>query len=176
MSNLQKIAARHHFIFLLAEVFAFLFSGLNGSGKSNILDSVCFVLGISKLDAIRAIRFQCIWIHCFFRTTANSFCEKVPRNMHYLSTLFTEILYKWVPHLKSEKYHLQEIFWNLKNEKKCLNFRNLTDLIFKQGQAGITKATVSITFDNSDKQSPIGYSNCNEIVVRRQVGVIFINL
>ncbi len=28
-------------------------TGLNGSGKSNILDSICFVLGIKKLDQVR---------------------------------------------------------------------------------------------------------------------------
>jgi hypothetical protein len=29
-------------------------TGLNGSGKSNILDSVCFVLGITNLSQVRA--------------------------------------------------------------------------------------------------------------------------
>ena len=28
-------------------------TGLNGSGKSNILDSLCFVMGIKKLDTVR---------------------------------------------------------------------------------------------------------------------------
>lgn len=28
-------------------------TGLNGSGKSNILDSICFVLGISNLSQVR---------------------------------------------------------------------------------------------------------------------------
>lgn len=27
-------------------------TGLNGSGKSNILDSICFVLGISRLEQV----------------------------------------------------------------------------------------------------------------------------
>lgn len=27
-------------------------TGLNGSGKSNILDAICFVLGITKLDQV----------------------------------------------------------------------------------------------------------------------------
>lgn len=58
-------------------------TGLNGSGKSNILDSICFLLGISNLSQVRA--------------------------------------------------------------------SNLQDLVYKNGQAGITKASVSITFDNSDK-------------------------
>ncbi|GMS84467.1 hypothetical protein PENTCL1PPCAC_6642 [Pristionchus entomophagus] len=56
-------------------------TGLNGSGKSNILDSICFVLGITNLSCIRA--------------------------------------------------------------------QNNNDLIFKQGNAGITKAFVKITFDNT---------------------------
>lgn len=29
-------------------------TGYNGSGKSNVLDSICFLLGITKLDAVRA--------------------------------------------------------------------------------------------------------------------------
>jgi structural maintenance of chromosome 2 len=28
-------------------------TGLNGSGKSNILDSICFVLGITNLNQVR---------------------------------------------------------------------------------------------------------------------------
>ncbi|NXM04576.1 SMC2 protein, partial [Tyrannus savana] len=77
-------------------------TGFNGSGKSNILDSICFVLGISNLSQVRASNFQ--------------------------------------------------------------------DLVYKSGQAGITKATVSITFDNSDKsQSPLGFEANDQIVVTRQV-------
>ena len=30
-------------------------TGLNGSGKSNILDSICFVLGITNLSQVRFI-------------------------------------------------------------------------------------------------------------------------
>lgn len=79
-------------------------TGLNGSGKSNILDSICFVLGISNLSQVRAT-------------------------------------------------HLQE-------------------LIYKGGNAGITKATVSITFDNMDKnQSPPGYQDYEEITITRQISV-----
>lgn len=40
----------------------------------------------------------------------------------------------------------------------------------KNGQGGITKATVSITFDNSNKsQSPLGFETHDEITVTRQV-------
>uniref|UniRef100_A0A8C5TL28 Structural maintenance of chromosomes protein n=1 Tax=Malurus cyaneus samueli TaxID=2593467 RepID=A0A8C5TL28_9PASS len=77
-------------------------TGLNGSGKSNILDSICFVLGINNLSQVRA--------------------------------------------------------------------SNLQDLVYKNGQAGITKATVSINFDNSDKsRSPLGFETNDEITVTRQV-------
>ncbi|NXC45171.1 SMC2 protein, partial [Penelope pileata] len=77
-------------------------TGLNGSGKSNILDSICFVLGISNLSQVRA--------------------------------------------------------------------SNLHDLVYKSGQAGINKASVSITFDNSDKkQSPLGFESNDEIIITRQV-------
>lgn len=38
-------------------------TGLNGSGKSNILDSICFVLGITNLQQVRlgacGFAFQC---------------------------------------------------------------------------------------------------------------------
>lgn len=77
-------------------------TGLNGSGKSNILDSICFLLGISNLSQVRA--------------------------------------------------------------------SNLQDLVYKNGLAGITKATVSITFDNSNKkQSPLGFETHDEITITRQV-------
>ncbi|NXR56872.1 SMC2 protein, partial [Hippolais icterina] len=79
-------------------------TGLNGSGKSNVLDSICFVLGINNLSQVRA--------------------------------------------------------------------SNLQDLVYKNGQAGITKATVSINFDNSNKsQSPLGFEANDEITVTRQVVV-----
>jgi len=48
--------------------------------------------------------------------------------------------------------------------------KTLQELVYKNGQAGITKASVSIIFDNEDKkQSPIGYENFNEIIVTRTV-------
>ncbi|KAK3612696.1 hypothetical protein CHS0354_042222 [Potamilus streckersoni] len=79
-------------------------TGLNGSGKSNILDSICFLLGITNLSHVRAT--------------------------------------------------------------------NLQELVYKNGQAGITKATVSITFDNTDKsQCPLGYEQYDEITITRQVVV-----
>lgn len=79
-------------------------TGLNGSGKSNILDSICFVLGITNLSQVRA--------------------------------------------------------------------SNLQDLVYKNGQAGVTKATVSITFDNRDpRQRPVGYEHFDEFTITRQVVV-----
>ncbi|KAG1760257.1 condensin complex subunit SMC2 [Suillus occidentalis] len=63
-------------------------TGLNGSGKSNILDAICFVLGITNMSQMRA--------------------------------------------------------------------QNQQDLIYKRGQAGVTKASVTIVFDNSDREkSPV---------------------
>lgn len=42
--------------------------------------------------------------------------------------------------------------------------------MYKQGQTGVTKASVSITFDNSDpSQSPVGYESYKELTVTRQV-------
>lgn len=59
-------------------------TGLNGSGKSNILDAICFVLGISNLSQVRVT--------------------------------------------------------------------NLQELVYKQGTAGVTKASVTLVFDNKDKR------------------------
>uniref|UniRef100_A0A158P7M5 SMC_N domain-containing protein n=1 Tax=Angiostrongylus cantonensis TaxID=6313 RepID=A0A158P7M5_ANGCA len=107
------------FIFFDAIKNQFFRLGLNGTGKSNILDSICFVLGITNLTHIRA----------------------------GMSPMFF-----------------------VKNGKNCISLGQLTDLVYKQGQAGITKATVTITFDNKDKKhGPIGYHNCDEITIKRQV-------
>lgn len=77
-------------------------TGLNGSGKSNILDAICFVLGITNMSTVRA--------------------------------------------------------------------QNLHDLIYKRGTAGVTKASVTIVFDNKDsKRSPIGFETFAQISVTRQV-------
>ncbi|KAK4499492.1 hypothetical protein PRZ48_010007 [Zasmidium cellare] len=78
-------------------------TGLNGSGKSNILDAICFCLGIGRFELLRA----------------NG---------------------------------------------------GASDLIYKRGQAGITKASVTLVFDNSDKaKSPIGFEDYGTISVTRQI-------
>jgi structural maintenance of chromosome 2 len=47
---------------------------------------------------------------------------------------------------------------------------NLQELVYKQGQAGINKATVSVTFHNDDRENgPAGYQDKEYIVVTRQV-------
>ncbi|NWR74672.1 SMC2 protein, partial [Centropus unirufus] len=77
-------------------------TGLNGSGKSNILDGICFLLGIANLSQVRAA--------------------------------------------------------------------NLQELVYKNGQAGINKATVSIVFDNTNKaMSPLGLESHDEITITRQI-------
>lgn len=48
--------------------------------------------------------------------------------------------------------------------------QNQQDLIYKRGQAGVTKASVTIVFDNSDREkSPVGFENLKQITVTRQV-------
>lgn len=79
-------------------------TGLNGSGKSNILDAICFVLGITNMSAVRAT--------------------------------------------------------------------NLQDLIYKRGQAGVTRASVTIVFDNTDRaRSPVSFENYSQITVTRQIAM-----
>ena len=56
----------------------------------------------------------------------------------------------------------------------CLQVRanSLQELVYKQGQAGVTKATVSITFNNLNKaNSPVGYEQHDRLVVTRQVSL-----
>ena len=75
-------------------------SGLNGSGKSNILDAITFVIGCKDLSLMRCT--------------------------------------------------------------------HLSDLIYKQGNAHIKRASVSLIFNNNDKmKSPSGFENLDEIIITR---------
>lgn len=48
----------------------------------------------------------------------------------------------------------------------------LQDLVYKRGQAGITKASVTIVFNNEDPaRSPVGFAEHKQITVTRQVVV-----
>lgn len=97
-------------------------TGLNGSGKSNILDAICFVLGITTLSQVSLI-----------------------------------ISYDPV-HITTNKVRAQ----------------NLQDLVYKRGQAGINKASVTIVFNNQDnKQSPVGFETCEKITITRQASLWF---
>lgn len=49
---------------------------------------------------------------------------------------------------------------------------SLQDLVYKSGQAGVTKASVTIRFDNRDRSaSPMGYEDHEEITVTRQIQI-----
>ena len=49
------------------------------------------------------------------------------------------------------------------------------ELLPRITEAGVTKATVSIVFDNTDpKQSPVGYEQYDQLTITRQVGVFVI--
>jgi structural maintenance of chromosome 2 len=77
-------------------------TGLNGSGKSNIIDAICFVLGITTLSHVRV--------------------------------------------------------------------SNLQELIYKRGNAGVTKAEVTLIFDNSDKKrSPPQLTTADRVIITRSV-------
>ena len=46
----------------------------------------------------------------------------------------------------------------------------MQELVYKQGQAGITKASVTLVFNNEDtSRSPIGYEEYDKITISRQV-------
>ncbi|KAJ1918592.1 Structural maintenance of chromosomes protein 2 [Mycoemilia scoparia] len=102
IDGFKSYATRTHITGWDAEFNAI--TGLNGSGKSNILDAICFVLGIKNMKLLRA--------------------------------------------------------------------SNLQDLIYKRGQAGITKASVTIVFNNEDRAtSPLGYEDYQQISLTRQIMV-----
>lgn len=50
--------------------------------------------------------------------------------------------------------------------------QNQVDLIYKRGQTGITKASVTIVFDNTDRAtSPVGFETFPQITVTRQIAI-----
>ena len=78
---------------------------ISRSGKSNILDAICFLMGITNLSHVRAENLQ-----VSKRLVLKSSCAE------------------------NLKVHFAQA------------------LVYKNGQAGVTKASVSITFDNRDKK------------------------
>ena len=116
-------------------------TGLNGSGKSNILDSICFVLGITNLSQARAPRGEAL--HGMLSTAA-------ARGLSPLLRL---------------RFHTR----HAGRRGAQVRAGSLQELVYKQGQAGVTKASVSIVFNNSDQErSPVGYEHCEQITVTRQ--------
>lgn len=56
-----------------------------------------------------------------------------------------------------------------------MRVNNLQELVYKQGQARVTKASVSLVFNNKDKEeSPPGYEAQDEIIVTRQVEINYL--
>lgn len=48
----------------------------------------------------------------------------------------------------------------------------MVELIYKQGQAGVTRASVTIVFNNDDREnSPVGYEEHHEVTVTRQISI-----
>ena len=117
-------------------------TGLNGTGKSNILDSICFVLGITNLSQVRTPAFK----------------PRRPSGVPPVAMPPLTALTGQSPSGNHPPYDPQ------------VRASSLKELVYKQGNAGVTKATVSITFNNEDKdQSPVGYEDKDQITVTRQV-------
>jgi hypothetical protein len=102
---------------------------LSSPGKSNILDAICFVLGITNMTSVRALLLQAA-VNLSLIPFAPGFLPRSPQ----------------------------------------VRASNLLDLIYKRGQAGVTKASVTIVFDNSERAtSPVGFEDKRQITVTRQV-------
>ena len=81
-------------------------TGLNGSGKSNILDAICFVLGITNLSQVSSFLFFYIsfyYIHIsyiFYRSESriykNSFINKDKQELLKLLLLLFSIIVKQI--------------------------------------------------------------------------------
>jgi hypothetical protein len=70
---------------------------------------------------------------------------------------------------------LVNFVWCERQWKKAWLYQQ--ELVYKNGQAGVTKATVSVTFDNREKkQSPLGYEHYDEITITRQVSCSMPNI
>ena len=202
-------------------------TGLNGSGKSNILDGICFLLGITNLSQV-AVQPKLVIIHAHvpvhaavFRTRTQLYV-RVRVIAHSAGILFYRCLAYGLTYLRtcsqpalslphrgwlhvyagliklhpklsnhSQRNNLSVLIITVQtntqttsNYSTCVSAHllcllllalqvragTLQELVYKGGQAGITKATVTITFDNTDKQqSPLGYETYDEITVSRQV-------
>jgi chromosome segregation ATPase len=141
-------------------------TGLNGSGKSNILDSICFVLGISKLEQVRAGSLQ-VW------DPAPGGAGRGRRRGHGLCGGAAGAFAKHArapdrggsppPALRPS---------HPRAPPPPLSSYCVQELVYKQGQAGVTRASVTIVFNNKDKKgSPVGYESYDEIAVCRQVAI-----
>jgi structural maintenance of chromosome 2 len=131
-------------------------TGLNGSGKSNVLDSICFVLGISNLSQVPSwrrsgarLRRACAGVQRVDARRSGSRCRR-------------------------RRAVVRAGLCRAADPDPCTRLvqvraSNLNELIYKQGQAGVTKASVTLVFDNSDRElSPHGYDHYKKITVTRQ--------
>ena len=120
-------------------------TGLNGSGKSNILDAICFVLGISNLTQVR-----------------HPSCHR-ERAGHTRALARLGGRRVRCPVVAREARVIVRSSWQVRAA-------SLNELIYKQGQAGVTKASVTLVFDNTDPaMSPHGYDQYSQLTVTRQV-------
>src|SRR6266404_3873901 len=103
-------------------------TGLNGSGKSNILDAICFVLGLTNMSQVR-----------FQKQSSFGYNKRLTERV--------------------ERVLIHQV-----------RAQNQQDLIYKRGQAGVTRASVTVVFNNADKsKSPIGFEQLAQVTVTRQV-------
>lgn len=58
-------------------------TGLNGSGKSNILDAICFLLGISNLSQVTLFTLLCLFLHTISTSRKSYTLGWVRVGLHY---------------------------------------------------------------------------------------------
>ena len=154
-------------------------TGLNGSGKSNILDSICFVLGISNLTQVRARA-------CAEQRAGDR--GRSPPSSH------AALRPPAMPQQKGGRSSgpRRGSLGRQRGRAACaptppssrsaqltatrggpgaqVRAANLQELVYKQGQAGVQKASVTLIFNNEDTEnSPLGYEQYDKITVTRQV-------
>lgn len=157
-------------------------TGLNGSGKSNILDSICFVLGITNLSQVTPSGLPAARLSVNNPFPTRMLVYAFPPKAQTVHASCFQLVFP----SRSVIAWAHQAYWNdhTFHKKTCYYFivisvvqvraNSLQELVYKQGQAGITKASVSIVFNNQDKQnSPVGYEHFDQLTVTRQVGHIW---
>lgn len=123
-------------------------TGLNGSGKSNILDSICFVLGITNMTTVRAQNLQ-VWLN---RRCA---CDCIVTMEH--RTSFISAVKPVLRRLASRSYSITET-----RKSRLLRSRNMQPSVSPGRSCWEARRNTSSTAtERSNRPSRTSFSLCS---------------